>query len=172
MSCYSVAEEITPRRADYLVDRRGFEPLTSAVQAPARLTGSSLPFLGGSSATSATAGAGLRPPVSTQAYLREGRPEILSPQGLRVRADIAKQQVPRVSASPRAGPVSSISPWSKAAIRQHHNRHSPRPANLRVRRHAVSPSSLRRLSASVPGGSNAVAARLPSGRRWRPRLPG
>jgi hypothetical protein len=40
---------------------RGFEPLTSAVQAPARLTGSSLPFLGGSSATSATAGAGISP---------------------------------------------------------------------------------------------------------------
>src|SRR3984957_12060808 len=34
----------------------GFEPLISAVQAPARLTGSSFPFLGGSSAT---AGAGL-----------------------------------------------------------------------------------------------------------------
>jgi hypothetical protein len=33
------------------VELRGFEPLTSAVQAPARLTGSSLPFLGGSSAT-------------------------------------------------------------------------------------------------------------------------
>ena len=30
-------------RADFLVERRGFEPLTSAVQAPARLTGSSLP---------------------------------------------------------------------------------------------------------------------------------
>ena len=30
---------------------RGFEPLTSAVQAPARLTGSRLPFLRGSSAT-------------------------------------------------------------------------------------------------------------------------
>jgi hypothetical protein len=29
------------------VERRGFEPLTSAVQAPARLTGSSLPFLVG-----------------------------------------------------------------------------------------------------------------------------
>jgi hypothetical protein len=42
------------RRADYLVERRGFEPLTSAEQAPARLTGSSLPFLRGSSATSAT----------------------------------------------------------------------------------------------------------------------
>jgi hypothetical protein len=38
----------------------GFEPLTSAVQARARLTGSSFPFLRGSSATSATAGAGLR----------------------------------------------------------------------------------------------------------------
>jgi hypothetical protein len=34
-------------RADFLVERRGFEPLTSAVQAPARLTGSSLPFLVG-----------------------------------------------------------------------------------------------------------------------------
>jgi hypothetical protein len=32
---------------------RGFKPLTSAVQAPACLTGSSLPFLDGSSATSA-----------------------------------------------------------------------------------------------------------------------
>jgi hypothetical protein len=53
MSCYSVAEEIMSICADYLVDRRGFEPLTSAVRAPARLTGSSLPFLGGSSATSA-----------------------------------------------------------------------------------------------------------------------
>ena len=38
-----------------LAELRGFEPLTSAVQAPARLTGSSLPFLCGSSATSATA---------------------------------------------------------------------------------------------------------------------
>jgi hypothetical protein len=28
------------------VELRGFEPLTSAVQAPARLTGSSLPFVG------------------------------------------------------------------------------------------------------------------------------
>jgi hypothetical protein len=35
------------------VELRGFEPLTSAVQASARLTGSSLPFLGGSLATSA-----------------------------------------------------------------------------------------------------------------------
>ena len=42
--------------ADFLVELRGFEPLTSAVQAPVRLTGSSRPFLGGSSAT---AGAGL-----------------------------------------------------------------------------------------------------------------
>ena len=38
---------------DFLVELRGFEPLTSAVQASARLTGSSLPFLGGSLATSA-----------------------------------------------------------------------------------------------------------------------
>jgi hypothetical protein len=30
-----------------VAERRGFEPLTSAVQAPARLTGSSLPFLVG-----------------------------------------------------------------------------------------------------------------------------
>ena len=28
MSCYSEAEEIMPGRADYLVHRRGFEPLT------------------------------------------------------------------------------------------------------------------------------------------------
>ena len=48
MSCYSVAEEITSVCADFLVERRGFEPLTSAVQAPARLTGSSLPFVGDS----------------------------------------------------------------------------------------------------------------------------
>ena len=41
-----------------LVERRGFEPLTSAVQAPARLTGSSLPFLCGWSTTSVTARAG------------------------------------------------------------------------------------------------------------------
>ncbi|HZZ23249.1 MAG TPA: hypothetical protein VFE60_12050 [Roseiarcus sp.] len=40
-----------PVGADFLVELRGFEPLTSAAQAPARLTGSSLPFLGGSSAT-------------------------------------------------------------------------------------------------------------------------
>jgi hypothetical protein len=33
------------------VELRGFEPLTSAVQAPARVTGSSLLFLGGSSAS-------------------------------------------------------------------------------------------------------------------------
>jgi hypothetical protein len=32
MSCYSVEEEITPVRADYLVELRGFEPLTSAVR--------------------------------------------------------------------------------------------------------------------------------------------
>jgi hypothetical protein len=36
-----------PLVADFLVERRGFEPLTSVVQAPARLTGSSLPFLRG-----------------------------------------------------------------------------------------------------------------------------
>ena len=53
MSCYPVAKEIMSVCADFLVERRGFESLTSAVQAPARLTGSSLPFLGGSSATSA-----------------------------------------------------------------------------------------------------------------------
>ena len=43
------------------MELRGFEPLTSAVQAPARVTGSSLPFLGDSSATLATVGAGLSP---------------------------------------------------------------------------------------------------------------
>jgi hypothetical protein len=43
MSSYSANQEITPICADYLVDRRGFEPLTSAVEAAARLTGSSLP---------------------------------------------------------------------------------------------------------------------------------
>jgi hypothetical protein len=37
-------------RADFLAERRGFEPLCGA---PAGLSGSSLPFLGGSSATSA-----------------------------------------------------------------------------------------------------------------------
>jgi hypothetical protein len=30
MSCYSVAEEITSIRADYLVERRGFEPMAIA----------------------------------------------------------------------------------------------------------------------------------------------
>jgi hypothetical protein len=44
MSCYPVAQEITSICADYLVELRGFEPLTSAVQAPARVTGSSLLF--------------------------------------------------------------------------------------------------------------------------------
>jgi hypothetical protein len=39
--------ETAPARAGFLVERRGFEPLTSVVQAPARLTGSSLPFLVG-----------------------------------------------------------------------------------------------------------------------------
>jgi hypothetical protein len=33
MSCYSATEEITPERADFLVELRGFEPLTSAVGA-------------------------------------------------------------------------------------------------------------------------------------------
>jgi hypothetical protein len=51
MSCYPVAQEITWVCADFLVELRGFEPLTSSAQPPARLTGS-LPFLGGSSATS------------------------------------------------------------------------------------------------------------------------
>jgi hypothetical protein len=32
MSCYSVVEEITPVRADYLVELRGFEPMAIAVQ--------------------------------------------------------------------------------------------------------------------------------------------
>jgi hypothetical protein len=36
--------------------------------------------------------------------LSEGRPEILSPQRLLVRADIAKQQVPRPIAPVRSGP--------------------------------------------------------------------
>jgi hypothetical protein len=34
--------ETAAARADFLVERRGFEPLTSAVQGPARLTSSSL----------------------------------------------------------------------------------------------------------------------------------
>src|ERR1700728_2574946 len=34
MSCYPVAWEITSICADFLVERRGFEPLTPAVQAP------------------------------------------------------------------------------------------------------------------------------------------
>jgi hypothetical protein len=38
MSCYSVAEEITSICADFLVELRGFEPLTSAVLAPTRWT--------------------------------------------------------------------------------------------------------------------------------------
>jgi hypothetical protein len=32
MSCYSVAEEITPVCADFVVERRGFEPVTSAAR--------------------------------------------------------------------------------------------------------------------------------------------
>jgi hypothetical protein len=42
-SCYSVAEEITWVCADYLVELRGFEPLTSAVRAPTRFTAPPLP---------------------------------------------------------------------------------------------------------------------------------
>ena len=56
---------------------------------------------------------------------------------------------PALSASPRSRTHQRASPWSKAAIRQLHNRHSPRPADLRVRRYAVSPFSLCRLSASA-----------------------
>ena len=37
---------------------------------------------------------------------------------------------------------------------------------------APATADARPLSANVPGGYNAVAARLPSGRRWRPQLPG
>jgi hypothetical protein len=32
MSCYSVVKEITPVRGDFLVELRGFEPLTSAIR--------------------------------------------------------------------------------------------------------------------------------------------
>jgi hypothetical protein len=42
-------QETTSVRADYLVELRGFEPLTSAVQEPARLTGISLRVLVGDS---------------------------------------------------------------------------------------------------------------------------
>jgi hypothetical protein len=56
----------------FLVERRGFEPLTSAVRAPARLTGSSLLFLRGSSAT---ARAGLSPkPVPAPAECDRSAP--------------------------------------------------------------------------------------------------
>jgi hypothetical protein len=34
MSCYSVAYEIMPGRADYLVERRGFEPMVIVVSRP------------------------------------------------------------------------------------------------------------------------------------------
>jgi hypothetical protein len=37
MFCYSVAREIVLGGADYLVELRGFEPLTSAEQAPVRV---------------------------------------------------------------------------------------------------------------------------------------
>jgi hypothetical protein len=43
--CYSLAEKITPICADFLVERREFEPLTSAVLASARLTPPPLPVL-------------------------------------------------------------------------------------------------------------------------------
>ena len=36
MSCYSVAEEIMPGRPDFLVELRGFEPLTSAMRSRRR----------------------------------------------------------------------------------------------------------------------------------------
>jgi hypothetical protein len=39
MSCYPVAEKITPVRADFLVERRGFEPATSAMRHPRALDG-------------------------------------------------------------------------------------------------------------------------------------
>ena len=66
---------ITSICADFLVERRGFEPLTSAVQASARLTGSRLPFLRGSSATSATARAYLsRKPVPAPAECDRSAP--------------------------------------------------------------------------------------------------
>jgi hypothetical protein len=60
--------ETTAARADFLVELRGFEPLTSAVQAPAGLTGSSLPFLRGSSATSATTRAWPQPKACSSAH--------------------------------------------------------------------------------------------------------
>jgi site-specific DNA recombinase len=37
MSCYSVAEEIIPGRADFLVELRGFEPVALALRASARI---------------------------------------------------------------------------------------------------------------------------------------
>ena len=42
MSCYSVAQEIVLGGADYLVELRGFEPLTSADQPPVRGEGAGL----------------------------------------------------------------------------------------------------------------------------------
>jgi hypothetical protein len=53
MSRHSEGRESTPIPTNFLVELRGFEPLTSAVPSAARLTSSSLPFVGGSSATSA-----------------------------------------------------------------------------------------------------------------------
>jgi hypothetical protein len=55
---------------DFVVELRGFEPLTSAVQAPARLTGSSLPFVGGSSATSRQ----LEPALAQRLFQRPASP--------------------------------------------------------------------------------------------------
>ena len=39
MSCYPVADKITSICADFQVELRGFEPLTSEVQALARVDG-------------------------------------------------------------------------------------------------------------------------------------
>jgi hypothetical protein len=45
MSRYSADEEITSICPDFLVELRGFEPLTSVVQVPARFTAPALPIL-------------------------------------------------------------------------------------------------------------------------------
>ncbi len=47
MSCYSLAEKITPVRADFLVELRGFEPLTSALRGTRGLDGSTASVLEG-----------------------------------------------------------------------------------------------------------------------------
>ena len=98
MSCYPAAQEIMSGRADFL-ELRGFEPRTSAAQAPARLTGSSPLFLGGSPATPAPRtsgrssreprvrlwrphiGAGSHGPIGQQ-YRRSVRPVMRSSPGL------------------------------------------------------------------------------------------